>query len=95
MLAATDTELKEMNHRNLNIFASFNELTNLKEQNKCSNKGPSGNNFCRKKKASAEVPLSCYPTRVLFGHALCYYNSVPFSLFSIFTGLENLQDEFC
>lgn len=39
-----------MSHRNLNIFASFNEQINLEEQKKCSKKGPSGNNFWREKK---------------------------------------------
>lgn len=48
--AATNTELKEMSHRNLNTFTSFNEWMDLKEQKECSKKGPSGNNFCREKK---------------------------------------------
>lgn len=41
-----------MSHRNPNTFTSFNEQINLKEQKECSEKGPSGNNFCREKKLS-------------------------------------------
>lgn len=62
--SATNTELKEMSHRNLNTFTSFNEWMDLKEQKECSKKGPSGNNFCREKKHHkfhwAAVPEQLY-----------------------------------
>lgn len=50
MSVATNTELKEMSHRNLNTFTSFNEWMALKEQKECSKKCPSGNNFWKEKK---------------------------------------------
>lgn len=46
-------------------------------------------------KEASQVPLGCCPRAALFRHALCYYNSVPFSFFHIFTELNNQQDEFC
>lgn len=50
-----------MSHRNLNIFASFNEWISLKEQKKYSVKGPSGNNFCGEKKHQQKFHWAVVP----------------------------------
>lgn len=63
----------------------------LKEQKECSNH--QGTIFAGKR-SIIEVPPGCCPRAALSRHPLCYYNSVPFSLFCIFTELSNRQD-FC
>lgn len=92
MLAATNTELKEMTHRNLNIFTSFNEWINLKEQKKYSKKGPLGNIFCREKKHQQKFHWAVVPEQFYSDiHSLLQFSTL--SPFSLFTGLGNWQDE--